>query len=77
MGIVAHSRLFFKERKKPLIPVPLFLPMPPKQYDCFRGYNFTFQFSPNTRQTKNCKTGACNRKVMQSFVCALEGRREQ
>lgn len=24
--------------------------MPPKQYDYFRGYNFTFQFLPNTRQ---------------------------
>lgn len=26
--------------------------MLPKQYDCFRGYNFAFQFLPNTQWKK-------------------------
>lgn len=51
LSIVAHSSFFFFKKKK-LIPVLLFLPLPPKQYDCFRGYNFTFQFLPNRQRKK-------------------------
>lgn len=69
MGIVDHSSLV-------LIHAPTLLSMPPEQYDCFRAYNFAFQFLPNT-QWKNYKTGAWNQKIMQSFVCALEGRRKR
>lgn len=53
MGIVAHSSppLLSREKKEKLIPVPL-LPRLPKQYDCFGGYNFAFQFLPSTRRKK-------------------------
>lgn len=51
MGIVAHSSPFFFKGKK-THPLPLLLPIPPKQYDYFRGYNFAFQFLPSTRWKK-------------------------
>lgn len=77
LSIVAHSSFFFffKKKKTSSLYFSFFL-CPPNNMIVSGDIILHFNFFP-TDSGKNCKTGAWNQKVMQSFVCALEGNGEQ